>query len=245
MSPPALTCQQIHAIAFDLDGTLVDSLVDLAAAANAMRTQLGMTALDAKAVEHYVGDGVAVLVHRALCNARDGRADEALWQQGLVAFVQYYRAHLTVHTRAYAGMETALKLFKKHDLPLAVVTNKNEVLAVELLQQLGLLDYFSLVIGGDTLPEKKPSARPLQHCAHVLGVAAANLLMVGDSANDIQAAKAAGCLSVGVRWGYADMDVLWQNPATRADWVFSKPTDIYDHLWQPTLLHPDADSLQS
>ena len=237
MNPPALTWQQIHAIAFDLDGTLVDSIADLAAAANAMRTELGLPPLPQDTVAGYVGDGVATLVHRSLTDTRSGQADDALWQQGFVAFVRYYRDHLAVHTRAYPQVETALKLFKKHNLPLAVVTNKNEVLAVALLQQLGLLDYFSLVIGGDTLPEKKPSPQPLLHCAEVLGVTAENLLMVGDSANDILAAHAAGCPSVGVNWGYADMDALWQNPATRPNLVIDSLPEIYDRLYPKDPVH--------
>lgn len=229
--------EDIHAIAFDLDGTLVDSLADLAAAANAMRTQLGMDELDSGMIESYVGDGVGTLVHRALCQDKDKMADPALWQQGFVAFIEYYRTHLTVHTRAYEGVETALKLFKQHNLPLAVITNKNEVLAVALLQALGLMDYFSLIIGGDTLAEKKPSPLPLQHAADVLGVPIANLLMVGDSANDILAAKAAGALSVGVSWGYADMDTLWQQQATRADLVITSLPQIYDMLYPKAPVH--------
>lgn len=225
-----LNWDDIHAIAFDLDGTLVDSLADLAAAANAMRRQLQLPPLPDAVVAAYVGDGVATLVHRSLCDAHDGRADEALWQQGFVAFMQYYRTHLSVHTRAYPGVEGALKLFRAQQKPLAVVTNKNEILAAELLQQLGLDGYFSLIIGGDTLPEKKPAALPLLHCAEVLGVAPPHLLMAGDSANDILAARAAGCPSAGVRWGYGDMDALQADEATRADVVVDDLGELYDRL---------------
>lgn len=228
--PQTLRWSDIHALAFDLDGTLVDSLADLAAAANAMRQQLGFAPLPATTVATYVGDGIATLVHRSLSGAINGHADEALWQQGFVAFMQYYCAHLSVHTRPYPGVEGALKLFRAQQRPLAVVTNKNEVLASKLLRQLGLDGYFSLVIGGDTLPEKKPAALPLTHCAAVLGVAPAHLLMVGDSANDIRAARAAACPCVGVRWGYADMDALQNQPATRADLVVDDMGHIYDRL---------------
>lgn len=222
--------QDIHAIAFDLDGTLVDSLADLAAAANAMRHQLKLPPLPAAEVQSYVGDGISVLVHRTLSGRHDGQVDAEQWQAGLTAFINDYHRHLAVHTRPYPEVESALKLFRHEQRPLAVVTNKNEVLAAALLQQLGLADYFSLIIGGDTLPQKKPAALPLQHTAAVLGVDCGHLLMVGDSANDILAAKAAGCPSVGVRWGYADMDALAQDAATRPDLIIDSLPQIYDRL---------------
>lgn len=215
----------IQAIAFDLDGTLVDSIADLCAAANHMRAEMNLVPLPAEELTSYVGDGLSSLVHRALSGSKDGQADEASWAQGFTAFIAYYRTHLSVHTRPYPEVETALALFRNRGLPLAVITNKNEILAVELLCELGLADSFSLVVGGDTLSEKKPSPMPLLHTAEVLGVAIQNLLMVGDSANDILAAKAAGALSCGVTWGYADMGLLAQNPDT-------KPDIIIDHLPQ-------------
>ncbi|KES13344.1 putative phosphatase [Snodgrassella alvi SCGC AB-598-P14] len=215
----------IHAIAFDLDGTLVDSIADLCAAANHMRAELGLSPLPESELTTYVGDGLSSLVHRALSGDRDGLVDETIWTQGFTAFISYYRTHLSVHTRPYPEVETALALFRARGLPLAVITNKNEILAVELLCELGLADSFSLVVGGDTLAEKKPSPMPLLHTAEVLGVPIGNLLMVGDSANDILAAKAAGALSCGVTWGYADMAQLAKNTQT-------KPDIIVDHLPQ-------------
>ena len=148
----------------------------------------------------------------------------------MAEFVRYYRQHLSVYTRPYAGVETALALLKSLGLPLAVVTNKSEVLAVSLLKDLGLADTFSLIIGGDTLTERKPSALPLLHTAEVLGVRPDELGMVGDSANDILAAKAAGCFSIGVRYGYADMTQLATDETTRPDWVVGNLADIYELL---------------
>ena len=106
---------------------------------------------------------------------------------------------------------------KSLGIPLAVITNKNEVLTIKLLKALGLSDYFSLVLGGDSLPEKKPSPAPLLHAAEVLGVPVENMIMVGDSRNDILAAKAAGCPSIGVTFGYGDMAELSKHEATRPD----------------------------
>ncbi|WP_066569249.1 phosphoglycolate phosphatase [Snodgrassella sp. CFCC 13594] len=220
----------IHAIAFDLDGTLVDSLADLCAAANHVRGLFDLPALPEPAMAQFVGDGIGRMVHRALSGSRDGEVDEAEWSKGFVAFIEYYRSHLTTHTRPYPQVETALALFKTRGLPLAVITNKNERLATELLQQLGLVNEFSLIIGGDTLPEKKPAPLPVQHAADVLGVPIHALLMVGDSVNDILAAKAAGALSCGVTWGYGDMNALSSKAETKPDIVIDHLPQIYDGL---------------
>ncbi|WP_239373840.1 phosphoglycolate phosphatase [Snodgrassella gandavensis] len=227
----------IHAIAFDLDGTLVDSIADLCAAANHMRAELNLSPLPAAELTTYVGDGLSSLVHRALSGSKDGQVDETSWTQGFTAFIAYYRTHLSVHTRPYPEVETALALFRARGLPLAVITNKNEILAVELLCQLGLADAFSLIVGGDTLAEKKPSPMPLLHTAEVLGVPIENLLMVGDSANDILAAKAAGALSCGVTWGYADMGQLAQNAQTKPDIIIDNLPQIDDGMRH----HGDSD----
>lgn len=221
---------QLQAVLFDLDGTLCDSVADLAASANAMRQALDLPPLPDEVIQSYVGDGVSSLVHRSLCGSREGLAETSLWEKGFVLFVRHYAEHIADATRAYPETEAGLQLLKSLGIPLAVVTNKNEILAVKLLKALGLADYFTLVIGGDSLPEKKPSPAPLLHVAEVLGVAPAEMMMVGDSANDILAAKAAGCLSVGVTFGYGDMVELSQDPATKPDWLIGSLPEIYENL---------------
>ena len=121
-------------------------------------------------------------------------------------------------------------MLKTLGIPLVVITNKNEILAAELLKQLGLADYFSLILGGDSLPERKPRPLPLHHAAEVLGLDTANMIMVGDSRNDILAAKAAGCLSVGVTYGYGDMTLLSQDKATKPNWLIGSLPEIYENL---------------
>lgn len=223
---------KIEAVAFDLDGTLCDSVPDLAASANAMRQSLGLAELPATQVQSYVGDGVGVLVHRALTEQRDGLAEQSLWERGFNEFVRHYYLNIANETRLYPETEAALGLLKTLGLPLAVVTNKSEKLAVKLLEDLNIRDYFSIVVGGDTLPERKPAAEPLLFAADVMGVQPENLLMVGDSHNDILCAKAAKCPVVGVNFGYGDMAELSRDPHTTPDVVISKLPEIYDLIRQ-------------
>jgi phosphoglycolate phosphatase len=219
-----MNLQHIKAIAFDLDGTLVDSLPDLVAAANAMRAHLNLPALQDDRIREHVGDGIASLVHRAITDLRDGEAEPKLWEQGFLFFVQYYRQHLTVHTTVYPGVTTAIGLLKALNLPLTIISNKSERLVLPLLQQLGLADDFSLVLGGDSLIEKKPAALPLLHACQVLDISPDALLMVGDSHNDVLAARAAGSPVVVVSYGYGDAANL------QADAVLDNLERLYDMM---------------
>ncbi|WP_416191108.1 phosphoglycolate phosphatase [Neisseria sp. CCUG12390] len=227
---PAPTIEHVQAVAFDLDGTLCHSAPDLIAAGNAMRAHLGMDALPDAEIESYIGDGLGRLVHRVITRERETDAAPDIWEKGFVFYMKYYREHLSDLTRLYPETEAGLGLLKTLGIPLAVITNKNEILAVELLKQLGIADYFSLILGGDSLAEKKPSPLPLKHCAEVLGVDIANMMMVGDSRNDITAAKAAGCFSVGVTFGYGDMTLLSQEKETKPDWLIGSLPEIYENL---------------
>lgn len=222
--------QNIRAVAFDLDGTLVDSVPDLAASANAMRVELGLPALPRETVQSYVGDGIGVLVHRSLTADYRGQAEESIWQQGFSVFVRHYAANIANATRPYPETEAALGLLKSLEIPLAVITNKSEMLAVKLLKDLQLDHYFSMVVGGDTLPERKPNPEPLRYVADVLGVETAQMLMVGDSHNDMLAAKSAGSPAMGVSFGYGDMAELAKDEATRPDMVVDSLVAIYEQI---------------
>ncbi|VTY04755.1 Phosphoglycolate phosphatase [Neisseria subflava] len=226
----AAILEHVQAVAFDLDGTLCDSIPDLTAAAQAMCEYLGLPVLPTQTVESYVGDGIGKLVHRVITHDREKEADPEIWEKGFVFFMKYYREHLSDFTRPYPETEAGLGLLKSLGIPLVVITNKNEVLAAELLKQLNLDSYFSLVLGGDSLTEKKPNPLPLQHAAEVLGIDVANMLMVGDSKNDILAAKAAGCFSIGVTFGYGDMTLLSQDKATKPDLLIRALPEIYENL---------------
>ena len=129
-------------------------------------------------------------------------------------------------------MPETLAALQQRGLALAVITNKNETHAKQLLADLDLARYFAHIYGGDSLPEKKPSPLPLTSTAAAFGVAPHEMLMVGDSANDILAGKAAGCPTVAVTYGYADVRALQQDPATRADYLIER----FDELLN--LIHP-------
>lgn len=230
MQQSLLTWADVQAIAFDLDGTLVDSIGDLAAAANYTCQQLHIPQYTTQEIQGFVGDGISRLIHRIITGNLHQDADESIWQHGFTCFLSYYKEHIVEHSTVYPQVETALSLFRKQKLPLVIITNKLEQLTTTLLKRLNLSDYFCLIIGGDTLPEKKPSAQPLQHTAEVLGIDVHKLLMVGDSANDLLAAHRAGCPSVGVRWGYADMDALAQTSDTPPNLIIDTLPSLFDQL---------------
>lgn len=198
----------VHAVGFDLDGTLLDTLPDLAAAGNATLASLGLPAVAVAVVRSYIGDGVAVLVRRLLAGSREGDADPALWREGVQRFERFYEEGVDRLTRPYPGVAEVLCRLRGRGLRLAVVTNKPGRFTHRLLGAHGLDALVDLVVAGDTLPRRKPDPMPLVHACQVLGVAPATMLYVGDSANDVASARAAGCPVVCVSYGYgADLDV--------------------------------------
>ncbi len=218
----------IRAIAFDLDGTLCHTLPDLVAAANASRAHMGLPPLPDATIESYIGDGIPRLVHRVLTNSRDGDADAppAEHAESYRYFTAYYLEHLSDKTRPYPHVAETLSALAQRGIALAVITNKNEAHAKQLLADLDLARHFTRILGGDSLPEKKPKPLPLTTTAAAFGVAPAEMLMVGDSANDILAGKAAGCPTVAVTYGYADVRALQQTPATRADYLIDQFAEL-------------------
>jgi phosphoglycolate phosphatase len=192
----------IRAVAFDLDGTLLDTLPDIAAAADAMLVAQGRAPVGAAVVRGFIGEGIATLVKRLLTGEIDGEPDPAVLEPALAQFFEGYFAHLSVHTRPFAGMSALVERLAERSVPLACVTNKAERFTRPLLAAHGLLDRFDVVVGGDTLGVRKPHPRVLQHTAAALGVAPEALLMVGDSVTDVRAARAAGTPVVVVPWGY-------------------------------------------
>lgn len=189
-------------IMFDLDGTLVDSVPDLAVAVDKMLAQLGRPPAGLDAVRHWVGNGAPVLVRRALANDIDhSDVDDALAEQGLELFMQAY-AEKHEFTQVYPGVRETLKWLQKQGIEMALITNKPERFVAPLLDEMKLGRFFRWIVGGDTMPQKKPDPAALFFVMKMAGVPASQSLFVGDSRSDVQAAKAAGVACVALSYGY-------------------------------------------
>ncbi|MGZ8198496.1 MAG: phosphoglycolate phosphatase [Burkholderiales bacterium] len=193
---------RVSAVTIDLDGTLLDTIPDLAMASNMMLAELGFQQLDEARIRTFVGKGIPRLVERALEAALGEPPSDELKARALAVFERHYAAVNGKHTTIYAGVKEGLDLLRARDFPLACVTNKSERFTRPLLDAVGLSSYFEHVVAGDTLPQKKPHPAPLLHACSALNVTPGAMLMVGDSLNDAQAARAAGCPVFCVTYGY-------------------------------------------
>jgi phosphoglycolate phosphatase len=194
----------VRAVMIDLDGTLLDTIADLAVATNEMRAALDLAPLPEVRVRSFVGKGIAKLVKRALTDDPDGDPAPALFERGMAVFDERYAAVNGHHTTIYPGVREGLDRMLAMGLPLACVTNKSGRYAEPLLVRQGLARYFGVLVAGDTLPQRKPDPAPLLHACRHFGVAPGSMLMVGDSANDVEAARAAGCPVFCVTYGYSE-----------------------------------------
>jgi phosphoglycolate phosphatase len=192
----------VRAIAFDLDGTLLDTIHDLAAAINLTLERLGDPPLPKDTIRTMVGKGVANLVRRALAASRGVEPTEADALRALSIYEAAYEKLLGRETSVFPGVREGLERLAVAGFGMACVTNKASRFTRPHLDRASLGDYFSLVIGGDSLLAQKPDPLPLRHAARHFGVAPDRLLMLGDSVNDTQAARAAGCPVLCVPYGY-------------------------------------------
>ncbi len=205
--------RQPKMILIDVDGTLVDSVPDLAYCVDEMMKQLGLPQRGEAAVRNWVGNGVERLVRRALVNDLDGEPEETIFEKAYPIFLDLYAVNTSQRSLLYPGVIDALDYFKEQDYLIGCVTNKAEQFTLPLLKDLGLSDYFSIVICGDTLERKKPDPLPLLHAAEFFKVSPEDSLMLGDSMSDVKAARAAGfqiiCMSYGYNHG---VDIHDSNP---------------------------------
>jgi len=192
----------VKAVMIDLDGTLLDTVKDLAIAVNLMLEQVGRPPLDETLVRAFVGKGIPNLVKRALAGSLNGEPDPVLFERALPLYLDCYAGVNGKYTTLYPGVREGLEELERAGFPLACVTNKSERFTLPLLAQMRIDHYFSIVIAGDTLPQKKPDPLPLTHTCRHFGIAPAQMLMIGDSLNDAQAARAAGCPVFCVTYGY-------------------------------------------
>ena len=193
---------EVRAVLFDLDGTLVDSVPDLAMAVDAMLTGLERPTAGEAQVRQWVGNGAQRLVKRALTGDMEAEPPATLFEQAFPQFLEYYQQHLCDRSRLYDGVADCLAALQCQELPLGIVTNKPERFIEPLLMALGIAQDFAVVVGGDTLAEKKPHPAPLLHAARQLACTPESTLMVGDSRNDVLAARRAGMRVICVPYGY-------------------------------------------
>ena len=189
-------------ILFDLDGTLVDSAPDLARSVDHTLRTLNLPSFDEATIRTWVGNGAARLIKRVLTGSMDGEPEAVLFNRAQHAFMQHYRGHVCVHSRLYPCVADTLIALSSAGHVLGCVTNKPAEFTRPLLQALSIDHQFSIVLSGDDLPRKKPDPLPITHAAESLGTSLDAVIMVGDSRNDINAAKAAGVISVAVPYGY-------------------------------------------
>jgi len=185
-------------VIFDLDGTLVDSQLDLANAVNAARAHLGLDPIEVDRIASYVGDGAPVLIRRAL----GPEATETEVQQALQFFYDYYREHMLDHTRPYPGVRSALDRLRDAGVKMAVLTNKPVRFSQALVDGLGLGGHFFRVYGGNSFEQKKPHPIGVETLLAESGAAPDRALMVGDSAVDVRTARNAGIAVCGVTYGF-------------------------------------------
>lgn len=182
---------QPQLILIDLDGTMIDTVPDLAFSVDDMMRQLGLPERGEDRVRDWVGNGVERLVKRALLDQLEGEPDADQFGQAYPLFLESYQTHNGRHSRLYPGVAEGLAWLREQDFHLGCITNKAERFTLPLLRQLAIFDTFSLVISGDTLPTKKPDPAPLLHAAKHFQVSPAQSWMIGDSSNDVKAARAA------------------------------------------------------
>lgn len=192
----------VRAVLFDLDGTLLDTIQDLADAANLMLSELRRPERPLAQIHSFVGKGIPNLVRR--CMTEEAEAGEDEIAHAVAVFRRHYEIVNGRNTRIYPGIVETLEAMRGMQLRLACVTNKAEAFTLPLLERTGLMPYFGAVVSGDTLSVKKPDPAVLHHACELLGVAAPQALMIGDSANDALAARAAGMPVLLVTYGYSE-----------------------------------------
>ncbi len=203
VKPGPETTLGVRAVLLDLDGTLLDTVLDLHAAGNAMLRDLGRPEVPIGDIRAYVGRGIPNLVKRLLAGRLEAADDPAPPPaEPLDSFRRHY-AETNGHAAApYPGVMAGLEALRAAGMPLACITNKAAAFTEPLLARTGLAPYFSAVVSGDTLPRQKPDPMPLVWACGRLGVSPADALMVGDSVHDFHAARAAGCRVFLVPYGY-------------------------------------------
>jgi len=218
----------VDAVLLDLDGTLLDTIPDLAHAANAMRADLGLTALPQSLIATYVGRGVDNLIQRTLSEDLDGKPiPTELLTRGRASFAPHYHQVNGQKAVLFKGVLPGLQHMQKMGLKLAVVTNKATEFTLPLLARTGLDRFMQAVVCGDTLTERKPHPAPMLHACRLLGIPPSRTVVVGDSKHDAASGQAAGCRVLLVPYGYnegqsvqtLDVDAIVESIEAASIWI--------------------------
>ena len=192
----------VRMVMIDLDGTLINTAPDLADCVNIMLERMGRDPWPLDKVSGWIGNGVSRLVKRALTDSMDGEPDSDDYEKAYALFLEAYGENVSAKSRPYEGVVAGLEKLKNMGFRLACVTNKAEAFTLPLLADLELDGYFELVVSGDSLPQKKPDPLPLTHACEYFGITPDQGILIGDSANDVKAAIAAGMPVICVNYGY-------------------------------------------
>jgi phosphoglycolate phosphatase len=198
---------------FDLDGTLIDSRIDLANAVNATRIHMGMEALANERVHSYVGNGAPVLIRRAL----GSQASEAEVQEALEFFLEYYREHDLDYTTLYPGVKGSLDRLRAAGKRMAVLSNKPVGVSHAIVKGLGVAEHFCRVYGGNSFEFKKPDPIGIRKLMEETGIGPQRTIMVGDSSVDVETARNAGVSSCGVTYGFQPETLIDPAPDLKVD----------------------------
>lgn len=214
-------------IMIDVDGTLVDSVPDLAYCVDELMVVMGREKWGEAKVRHWVGNGVPKLVERSLTGELEGEVNQDDFDKAYPIFLDLYAANTSGRSCLYDGVKEGLNYLKSQGYTVGCVTNKAEQFTHPLLKDLGIFDEFEVVISGDTLEKKKPDPLPLLHAAKHFGIDPKEALMLGDSISDVKASRAAGfdiiCMSYGYNHG---VDIRHSNP----DLVIDSMAELKDYL---------------
>ncbi len=206
------------AVLFDLDGTLVDSVEDIAASANDVRAHMGLPPLLSQTIQTYIGDGVQALLEQVLRTQEISIVDQAI-----TLWTSHYLKHCLDHTGLYPGIKEMLQGLCVSQIPMGVVTNKPTKPSEVILKGLGILNLFQVVIGGDKTSKRKPDPEPLQFAMECMKIHSEHVLVIGDSPNDVLGAKNANLISCGVLWGIGPQKAL---RAAQPNYLVNIPHDV-------------------
>jgi phosphoglycolate phosphatase len=212
----------MNLVIFDLDGTLIDSSIDLANSVNATRAHLGLPPIENQVVYSYVGNGAPVLIRKAL----GPEYSEKVVEDALLFFLSYYREHMLDNTVLYPGVREAIEQFRSAGIPMAVLTNKPVRFSEAIVDGLGLASHFIRVYGGNSFDFKKPHPVGVEKLISESGARREETVMVGDSGVDVQTARNANIMACGVTWGFQPETFTAHPP----DFLVDKPGELADRV---------------